>query len=232
MKTLSCIIVDDEPLARKGLEKYVSQIDFLDLRAVCKNAMQANTILKEQSIDLLFLDIEMPLLSGIEFLKSRSDNPSVIFTTAYSQYALEGYKFDVIDYLLKPISFDRFLLASNKALRLLHKDMREGKKEDPYIFVKTDKQLVKLNTGDILYIEAMQNYVKIQTAHKKYTVLMTLKEMASQLPTSEFFQTHRSFIVQLNKIQKVESDKLFIREFRIPISKRSRGGFLERFRHK
>jgi len=142
MKIINCLIIDDEPLARKGLQQYTEQIDFLHLHGMCKNAMQANTILKEKSIDLLFLDIEMPMLSGIDFLKTRTDNPAVIFTTAYPQYALEGYQFDVIDYLLKPIAFDKFLQAANKALRLLPSKISTPE-EAKYIFVKTDKQLIK-----------------------------------------------------------------------------------------
>ena len=175
MKTLSCLIIDDEPLARAGIEQYVQQIDFLALKGVCKNAMQANTLLQQQDIDLLFLDIEMPVLSGIDFLKSTKNAPSVIFTTAYPKYALEGYQFDVIDYLLKPISFDRFLQACNKALRLVNISTGNTSAEAPYIFVKTDKQLRKLVIADILYIEGMQNYILLHTAKEKITAIQRLK---------------------------------------------------------
>ena len=227
MNTLSCIIVDDEPLARKGLEKYVSQIDFLDLKAVCKNAMQANSILKEQAIDLLFLDIEMPMLSGIEFLKSRTDNPSVIFTTAYSKYALEGYQFDVIDYLLKPISFDRFLQASNKALRIIKPNQANIPIEDPFIFIKTDKQLLKVKVDDILFIEAMQNYILFHTHSKKIMALVPMKNIFELLSPTDFIQVHRSYVVAKHKVEAITGNQLIINKHNIPISTRMRKEVVE-----
>jgi len=227
MKTLNCIIVDDEPLARKGLEKYVEQIDFLQLKATCKNAMQANTILKEESIDLLFLDIEMPLLSGIEFLRARTDAPAVIFTTAYPKYALEGYQFDVIDYLLKPISFERFLQACNKALRLIPSKKEVNQQEEPFIFVKTDKQLVKLKIADILYIEAMQNYIVFYTQTEKIIALVPLKNIFELLSKEEFLQIHKSYIVAKNKVEAITGNQLVINQQKLPISTRMRKKVIE-----
>jgi len=222
MKTLNCIIVDDEPLARKGLEKYVGQIDFLNLKAVCKNAMQANTILKEQTIDLLFLDIEMPLLSGINFLKTTVNAPPVIFTTAYPKYALDGYQFDVIDYLLKPISFERFLQAANKALRLASPKKEETPTEKPYIFVKTDKQLVKLNIADILYIEGLQNYILFHTTTEKIMALVPMKNTFDLLSPEDFIQIHKSYIVAKNKVEAIVGNQVSINNKLLPISTRMR----------
>lgn len=221
MKTINCLIIDDEPLARKGLQQYVEQIDFLQLKGLCKNAMQANALLEEQPIDLLFLDIEMPMLSGIDFLKTRTDNPAVIFTTAYPKYALEGYQFDVVDYLLKPIAFDKFLQAANKALRLLP-NKTNTPKEANYIFVKTDKQLVKLNIDDILYIEGMQNYILIHTANEKIMALVPMKNILEMLNQSDFLQIHKSYIIAKNKVEAIVGNQVVIQQQNLPISTRMR----------
>ena len=230
MNQLTCLIIDDEPIARQGLENYVQQIDFLDLKGICKNAMQANTILKEQSIDLLFLDIEMPMLSGIDFLKTTANPPAVIFTTAYSKYALEGYQFDVIDYLLKPISFDRFLLAANKALRLLKPKQQDHEKEEenPYIFVKTDKQLVKLNIAEILYIEGMQNYIIFHTTKEKVMALVPLKNIFDLLSETDFIKIHKSYVVAKDKIETIVGNQVSIADKLLPISTRMRKEVVEK----
>jgi len=229
MNQLTCLIIDDEPIARQGLENYVQQIDFLDLKGICKNAMQANTILKEQPIDLLFLDIEMPMLSGIDFLKTTANPPAVIFTTAYSKYALEGYQFDVIDYLLKPISFDRFLLATNKALRLLGPKKQTGEKEEtPYIFVKTDKQLVKLNIKEILYIEGMQNYIIFHTTKEKIMALVPLKNIFDLLSETAFIKVHKSYVVAKDKVEKIVGNQVAIADKLLPISTRMRKEVVEK----
>jgi len=221
MKIINCLIVDDEPLARKGLQKYVEQIDFLQLKGLCKNAIQANTLLKEQAVDLLFLDIEMPMLSGIDFLKTRTDNPAVIFTTAYPKYALEGYQFDVVDYLLKPIAFDKFLQASNKALRLLP-NKTNTPEETNYIFVKTDKQLVKLNIDDILYIEGMQNYILIHTTNEKVMALVPMKNILEMLNQADFLQIHKSYIIAKSKVEAIVGNQVVINQQNLPISTRMR----------
>lgn len=227
MKKLNCLIVDDEPLARKGLEQYVQQIDFLQLKGVSKNAMQANTLLKEHSIDLLFLDIEMPLLSGIDFLKTQTNAPAVIFTTAYPQYALEGYQFDVIDYLLKPISFERFLQACNKAIRMVPSSSHPTSGEAPYIFVKTDKQLVKLILSDILYIEAMQNYILFHTAKEKIMALVPMKNIFELLSKEEFLQIHKSYIVAKSKVEAIVGNMVVVHKAQLPISTRMKKEVVE-----
>lgn len=217
---IRCLVIDDEPLARAGIEKYVDQIDFLERVASCKSAIQANTFLQNQKIDLLFLDIEMPNLSGIDFLKSTRNAPYVIFTTAYPNYALEGYQFDVIDYLLKPISFERFLQAANKANRIIDTPSKEDKSD--FIFVKTEKQLIKVKLDDILYIESMQNYIIIYTATEKIVTLVPMKNIFDMLDSTAFLQVHRSFIVAKAKVEAIVDNHIIIDTHRIPISNRMR----------
>ena len=221
---LNCLIVDDEALARKGLEKYIKEIDFLELKGVCKNAMEANTIIKEQAIDLLFLDIEMPMLSGIDFLKSLRHSLKVIFTTAYSQYAIESFEFDVLDYLVKPISFERFLQAANKAHRIISENspsptIAANKEEEKFIFVKTDKQLVKLFLDDILLVESMQNYIRIHTAKQSYLTLVPLKKVFDILPREMFIQVHKSYVISMTKVEAIIGNQILIGEHKIPIGR-------------
>lgn len=219
MSLISCLIIDDESLAREGLEQYVKQIDFLDLKGVCKNALQAQPLINKFDIDLLFLDIEMPKITGIDFLKTFKQSPYVVFTTAYSQYAIESFEFDVIDYLVKPISFERFLQAANKSHRLIN--LKKGAEDFPfYFFVKVDGRLVKLYSSDILFIEAVQNYITIYTDKDKYMVLMPLKMILSYLPDNEFVQTHKSYIVSKVKINEIEGNQIKIGLHKIPISRR------------
>jgi DNA-binding LytR/AlgR family response regulator len=222
---INCIIVDDEALARKGLEKYVKEIGFLDLKGVCKNALEANTILKNAKIELLFLDIEMPMLSGIDFLKSLQFTPKIIFTTAYSEYAIESFDFDVIDYLVKPISFERFLQAANKAHRFISKNMPSIKREnditreEEYIFIKSDKQLVKIVLKDILLIEAMQNYVRIFTKLKSHIAHVPLKKVLEILPPKDFIQTHKSFVISKSKVESIVGNQILIEGHKVPIGR-------------
>lgn len=217
---ISCIIVDDEPLARKGLQSYVELIEFLDLKAVCKNALEAMTLIKEQNIDLLFLDIEMPRLTGFELLNTLKDSPLVIFTTAYPNYALEGYKYEAIDYLVKPISFERFLQAANKAQRIISKTKSKTDNENESIFIKVDTQLVKVNVDDILYVEGMQNYISIQTTNDKLLTLVPLKNIFEMLSKDKFLQVHKSYVVAKNKVEKIEGNLIRIGDYSIPISTR------------
>ena len=226
MNKLNAVVVDDEPLAREGIVKYAQQIDFLDVKGVCKNAVQANSMLQQEKIDLLFLDIEMPGLSGLNFLKALAQPPFVIFTTAYPQYALEGYQFDVIDYLVKPISFERFLQAVNKAWRMLNTSSAAPAEE--FVFLKTDKKLVKVYFRDVLFLEGMQNYVHIHTVHEKLTVLSTLKSLLDLFPDSLLLSVHKSYVVALEQVEAVEGNELLIRQHRVPISVRQRAAVLER----
>ncbi|MBC3758172.1 response regulator transcription factor [Hyunsoonleella sp. SJ7] len=231
---INCIIVDDESLARKGLKKYVEAIDFLDLKGLCINAMQANTLLKTETIDLVFLDIEMPLISGMDFLKSLSNPPKVIFTTAYSEYALESFAFDVIDYLVKPISFERFLQACNKAYKVFETPKleipvtsKEKKEEQDYLFVKVDHELVKINHDDILFIEGMQNYIRIYTLTTNHVVLVPLKNVFTLLPDNRFYQVHKSYVIPLDKVQAISGNQIIISQHKIPVSRNKKNEVLD-----
>lgn len=222
---IKCIIIDDEPIARKGIKGYIEKIDFLDLVAVCEDAIQLNSVLKQQTTDLLFLDIEMPYITGIDFLKNTVAPPKVIFTTAYEKYAIAGYEMDVLDYLLKPISFERFLKAANKSFdyfKSLHKN------EETYIFVKTDSKLEKINFADILFIEAMENYAAIYLPGKKHITHSTLKALSEQLPEVDFIQPHKSYIVNINAIQSIEGNILHLSTYQVPVSKYQKEEVMER----
>ncbi len=222
---IHCIIVDDEALARKGLQKYVDKIDFLILKGICKNAMEANTILNREKIDLVFLDIEMPMLSGLDFLRTLQHTPKIIFTTAYSEYALESYEFDVADYLVKPISFERFLQAANKVHRHLTKTVPTTATEniaeqtDDHLFIKTDSQLVKVLIQDILFVESMQNYIRIHTTQEALMTLVPLKRMLEILSEHEFMQVHKSFVIAKNKVDAIIGNQLVIGNHKIPIGR-------------
>ncbi len=217
MKKLNCLIVDDELMARQGLEQYARQMDCLEIKGVCKNAMLANALLQEQHIDLLFLDINMPQLSGMDLLKKLENPPFVVFTTAYSEYALASFEFDVIDYLVKPISFDRFIQAVNKANRLIH---QQG--DNDYFFVKSSGRLVKVFQQEICYIESVQNYVSIVTEEDKHLVLMPLKAITELMPSGLLLQIHRSCYVAVKHIDLVEGNRVVVCGHELTISKRMR----------
>lgn len=221
---ISCLVVDDEPMARKGLRGYIEKIDFLDYRGQCEEALQLSNLLKESSIDLLFLDIEMPYLSGIEFLKNTPHPPKVIFTTAYERYAIDGYELDVLDYLLKPISFDRFLKSCNKAFDYFNQ--RSGQSD--YLFIKADNRLEKVFLDDILFVEAMENYVGVYLPHKKMVTHSTLRALHEKLPAPQFIQPHKSYLVNVNKIRAIEGNTLMIDQYQVPISKYQKEEVMEK----
>jgi DNA-binding LytR/AlgR family response regulator len=212
-------------MARKGLQGYVEKIDFLQLVGTCEDALQLNTLLKKQPVDLLFLDIEMPYITGIDFLQQAAQPPKVIFTTAYEQYAIRGYELDVLDYLLKPISFDRFLKSANKAFDYFQPSPAA---EQAYIFIKTDSRLEKVRFDDILFAEAMENYVAIYTAEKKFITHSTLKGLQESLPQSIFIQPHKSYLVNMQAIRAVEGNILHIDKYQVPISKYQKEEVMER----
>lgn len=217
---IKCIITDDEPVAREGLQSYVEKVDFLALTGVCEDAIQLNTLLKTEQPDLLFLDIEMPYLSGLDLLATLSNPPKVIITSAYEQYALKGYELDVTDYLLKPISFERFLKAINKVHDLLQKETAPAAEE--FLFVKSDKQMKKVFLKDILFIEGLENYICIYTASDKILVHSTMKNIYNSLPESDFIQTHRSFIVNIHHVSLIEGNILNIAGHEIPVARNYR----------
>ncbi|CAN5381287.1 LytTR family DNA-binding domain-containing protein [soil metagenome] len=223
MNNISCIITDDEPFARKGLQGYVEKIGFLDLKGVCEDALQLSNLLQQQTVDLLFLDIQMPHISGIEFIRALPRPPKVIFTTAFEQYALQGFELDVIDYLLKPISYDRFLKATWKARDYFALREDKGGLTVPYIFIKVDGRLEKISFDEILFIEGMENYVAVYLdGGKKFVTHTTIKALLEKLPPGQFIQAHKSYIVAINKISTIEGNTLHIHKHQVPVGKTMR----------
>ena len=214
---LKCIITDDEPIARKGLQNYVERIDFLELVGVCEDAIQLNNQLKSQQADLLFLDIEMPYMTGIELLNSLSNPPQVIITSAYAEYAIKGYDLEVSDYLLKPISFDRFLKAVNKVYDQLISSQTPVVQD--YLFVKTSLKLEKIRFNDMRFIEGVENYVAIYTSDGKIITHTTLRTILQKLPPERFVQVHKSYLVNIDKIDSIEGNLLGIGKNKIPLSR-------------
>jgi len=226
---MNVLIVDDEPLAQDVLETYISQLSELNLVRKCNNAIEAMNALQEEDIDLMLLDIEMPQLTGTEFLKTLKNPPLVIFTTAYPNFALEGFELNAVDYLLKPISLERFLKGINKAKEQL--DLQKGIKstQQPaldYFFVKADKKLVKVNYTDIIYIEGLKDYVIIKMENGRVITLQTMKLLESKLPGDNFQRIHRSYIVNIKKIKAVVGNMVEVIEKgaqkHIPIGKNYR----------
>lgn len=222
---LKCIITDDEPIARKGLQNYVERIDFLELVGVCEDAIQLNNQLKSQQADLLFLDIEMPYMTGIELLNSLSNPPKVIITSAYAEYAIKGYDLEVSDYLLKPISFDRFLKAVNKVYDQLISSQTPVVQD--YLFVKTSLKLEKIRFNDMRFIEGVENYVAIYTSDGKIITHTTLRTILQKLPPERFVQVHKSYLVNIDKIDSIEGNLLGIGKSKIPLSRTYKEAALE-----
>lgn len=218
---IKCVITDDEPTACEGLQRYVGKVDFLSLMAVCEDAMQLNTLLQTEHPDLLFLDIEMPYLSGLELLASLARPPHVIITSAYEQYALKGYELDVTDYLLKPISFDRFLKAVNKVHNLLQQEEHSEASSD-FIFLRSDRRMHKVFFRDISVVEGLENYVCIYTDSAKLLVRSTMKRMVEALPGSLFLQVHKSYLINLEKIDLIEGNRIIVGQHTIPVARNFR----------
>lgn len=240
MQLLRCLIVDDEKLAQELLSTYVQKMPNLELVATCSTALQAMQVLQSQTVDLLFLDIQMPDLTGLEFLRSLRHPPATILTTAYSEYAVESYELDVVDYLLKPIEFERFFQAVNKvnltnnhtqtAVNQSITNIQNTTKD--HFFVKADSKIIKVNIGDILYIEALQKYVRIHTTQQRIVTLLSLSKILEELPAEQFIRIHRSYIIHLQHIENVEGNMVKIGEQKLPISKGQREEFMQRLRNK
>ncbi len=212
-----CIIVEDEPLAQEIIKGFISKIPTLELVGTCSSAIEAITFLHSQKIDLLFLDVTMPDLNGIQFLKSLNNPPKVILTTAYSEFAVEAFELGVLDYLIKPFSFERFLKAINRSMTI-SEEINSNEPEIPtFIFIKVDKKNVKVMLDSILFAEAYGNYVKIHTNKQTYLTTQTFTNFEKVLPEALFIRVHKSYIVQIEAITKVESQKLFIDFIEIPI---------------
>ena len=219
---INCIIVEDEPLALKRTKEYVSQVSYLNLIASFTNAFDAIGFLKENVVDLIFLDIEMDGFTGIEFIESLSSNPQIVITTAYDKYALKGFELNVTDYLLKPFRFNRFLTAVDRVYDIVTKDKKEDKN---FIFVKTEYRLERIVLSDIFFIEGMGDYRNVQTGFKKILTLKTFSDFETELPINGFCRVHKSYIVSLDKIISIEHNRIKIRDSLIPLSDR----YKERF---
>lgn len=218
-----CIIIEDEPLALERTKGFVAKIPFLQLLGAFDNAMEGLAFLKSNPVDVLFLDINMDELSGIELLESTKLNCQVILTTAYSEYALKGYDLHVTDYLLKPFTFERFLQAVNK----LHDKKTDGIIASNFIFVKTENRLEKINLDDILFIEGMRDYRRIHTVHKRIMTLQNFSELESLMPTNVICRVHKSFMVSIAKIESIERSRIKIANQMIPISDTYKVAFFE-----
>lgn len=232
IKKIRCLVVDDEPGARAIIRRYIEEMPALEFAGECGNAMRAMTFLQQQPVDLLFLDIKMPQLNGNDFLKVLKNPPKVIFTTAYTEYALEGYELGVVDYLMKPVPFDRFLKAVNKVFPSdLSKpeisNRSDEKKSEAFVYFRVDRKMVKVMLQDILYIESMKDYIKIFTADGTVITKQSITSMEEMLPEKEFVRIHRSYIVSLNKIKTFTSELIEIENTEIPIGKLYRNEVLK-----
>ena len=230
---VNCIVIDDEPLARKGLKEYISEVDFLNFVGEAESPLKASSLLSIPDVQLIFLDIQMPKMTGLDFFKTLNNPPPVIFTTAYPQFALDGFDLNALDYLVKPISLERFLKAANKAkefYELRAKNQSESNKENytDHVFIKVDGRLVKILFENILFVEALQNYVAVHTKDKKYVSYLTLQSIAEFLPAGIFIKTHKSFIVAINKVDSIDGNNLQIANHFIPVSRSQKEEVLDK----
>jgi DNA-binding LytR/AlgR family response regulator len=232
---LQCVAIDDEPLARECIVNYIKEIDFLQLAGTGNNPLDIPRLLDQKKIDLIFLDIQMPVMNGIEFLKITPQLPMVIITTAYPSYALEGYQLDVLDYLVKPITFNRFFQAVNKAKDYYQLKERSMQQVAPvpatsadYFFIKCDYKYERIYFHEVLFVEAMQNYVTIHTTKGKYITLLHMKNVEEQLNRKDFIRVHKSYLVAISKIESIENNEIRIQQHRIPISRNSKDAVIEK----
>jgi|SRR6218665_395938 len=228
---IRCLIVDDEPPAREIIRRYIEQVPGLQFAGECGNALQAFSFLQQHTLDLIFLDIRMPQLNGNDFLKTLKLPPKIIFTTAFPEYALEGYELDVVDYLLKPIRFDRFLKAVNKAFQLTHTKTEmiatDEKKNDSFVYFRADRKMIKVMLRDILYIESMKDYIKVITAGGTIITKQSISSVEAMLPEKDFIRVHRSYIVSLEHIKSFTSEMIEIEKTELPIGKLYRNEVLK-----
>lgn len=228
-----CLAVDDEPPALQVIEKYITAIPSLQLAALCSNAVEALTVLQNDHIDLMFLDIQMPHIFGTDFMRTLSNPPKVIFTTAFRKYAVDGFELDAVDYLLKPISFERFLKAVNKVMRLNivatnNKEIAVANNDnfaEAYIYLRADRQNIKISLSDILFIESLKDYIKVITKDKTIVTKQSISAFEETLPADKFLRVHRSFIISINKIDSFSLEFVQINKYEIPISRSYRHEF-------
>jgi DNA-binding LytR/AlgR family response regulator len=234
---IRCLVVDDEPLALHILEDYIAKMPFLELVKSTTNPIEALQLVQSGGIDLVFLDVQMPELTGIQFLRIANGKTKVILTTAYSQYALEGYELDVIDYLLKPIAFDRFYKSVQKAQTIIQPNAKNEIKQEQsaqqsdflsdFIFVKTEHKIQKVYLNDILFIEGLKDYISIFTPAERIITLQNMKKMEDALPEKHFIRVHKSYIVSINKIDSIERSRIFIGDKVIPVGDTYRDDFFK-----
>ena len=229
---INCLIVDDEPVARKIVQEFVEELDWLQLVGQAESPLKAINLLAQHSVDLLFLDIEMPQMSGLELLKNLPSPPVVIVTTAYPQYALEGFELSVLDYLLKPISMERFLKAALKAKAFFEQKNKPATPNTDYFFVKCDGNIERIELRELLYVKALENYIIIQTAQRKYITYLTMKGLEDYLPTEQFVKIHKSYLVPIAKIDRIEGNEVHIGNEKLPLSRNLRAEVLERIEGK
>lgn len=231
---IRCVIIDDEPLAREGLMNYINQVSFLELVGQGTNPLELNKIMQQTTVDLVFLDIQMPVINGIDYLKITKERPMVILSTAYPSFALDGFDLDVLDYLLKPITFNRFLKAANKAQERLNTGLDNSPAQtgqavaEDFFFIKSDGKFEKIYHHTINYVQGLQNYVSFHTDTGKHIALMTLKQVEQNLPDDSFLRVHKSYLVAIKKIERLEPHQLTINEQQIPISRSYRKTVKER----
>jgi DNA-binding LytR/AlgR family response regulator len=237
VKDIKCLVVDDEALARKLLSEYLNKIPNMKVVATCDTALAAHKVLNEREIDLLFLDIQMPDLTGIEWLKMLPQKPITILTTAYEQYAIDGYDLDIADYLLKPIGFQRFYKSVSRAVKRIHPNIISNSVQSletlnpsgkDHFFVKADYKLINIHFDDVLYVEGMREYIRIHTKNQRITTLLSMSKLMKILPVSQFARIHRSYIVNLKNIKEVAKNSVVIGEQRLPISQGQKEQFMER----
>jgi DNA-binding LytR/AlgR family response regulator len=221
---MNCIIIDDEPLALELLEDNIRMVDNLHLVASCRSAAQATKVMQEQQVDLIFCDIQMPGINGLQFVKSLAQKPLIIFVTAYEEFALDGFELDVVDYLLKPVALERFLKACNKAMLFYEQGKLHAasttEKPRKYIFLYADYNLIKVNHDDIIYVEGLKDYAKIYVTNSPKAIIsrITIKSLEGQLPADEFFRVHKSYIVNLAHVHSIRKGRIKIADVEIPFS--------------
>ncbi len=226
---IRCIAIDDEPLALKQIVSYIDKTPFLSLVGQFESALQTISFIQENEVDLMFVDINMPDLSGMDFVKSLNNPPKVIFTTAYSEYAIEGYKVDAIDYLLKPIDYTSFLKSVEKAKDRIQPKLSENTEvhsDDTFLFIKSEYKILRINLTDIQYVEGMREYIRIHLVNQKpIMTLMSMKAMEKQLDENQFMRVHRSYIVSLSKITTIERNRIIFDKVYIPVSEQYKEKF-------
>jgi DNA-binding LytR/AlgR family response regulator len=227
---LKCLVVDDEPIAIKGVVNFINQLDFLEVADTCTSALKATEILKSKDIDLMFLDINMPMLSGLGFLESLDKSPLTILTTAYSEHALEGFRLNVVDYLMKPLEFQRFFQAANKALDLFQsRIILEKKKEgtDADMYIRQGDTFQRIIWEDILFVEGMQNYLKLHFKNETLIIHQTMISLEEMLPKDSFFRIHQSYLINTHKIDAISGGRVFIDGKQLPVSRHRKEDLLK-----